>query len=110
MSHKISELISNVLTLNSTLTFDNDQVKAAISGTEGLDNFTQKKRTFLAVVKLTELQEIKALIDLANLCASDQDLAFTLYPISTGKNWGYGSSQPSGIEKKYRFVRFGAIK
>jgi 4-cresol dehydrogenase (hydroxylating) len=77
MSHKISELISNVLTLNSTLTFDNDQVKAAISGTEGLDNFTQKKRTFLAVVKLTELQEIKALIDLANLCASDQDLAFT---------------------------------
>ena len=109
MSHKISELISNVLALNSTLTFDNDQVKSAISGTEGLDNFTHKKRTFLAVVKLTESQEIKALIDLANLCASDQKLAFTLYPISTGKNWGYGSSQPSGIEKNIVLLDLGRL-
>lgn len=109
MSHKISELISNVLSLHSTLTFDSKQVHAAINGTEGLDNFTHKKRTFLAVVKLTESQEIKAMIDLANRCARDPELAFTLYPISTGKNWGYGSSQPSGIEKNIVLLDLGRL-
>jgi 4-cresol dehydrogenase (hydroxylating) len=109
MSQNFSELIMNVLAKSSTLTFDCKQLKKAIRGTEGLEYFTHKKRNVLAIVTITETQEIKALIDLANQCASNQDLAFTLYPISTGKNWGYGSSQPSGTEQNIVLLDLGQL-
>jgi len=37
------------------------------------------------------LREIPALLQLAAACA-DSDDAFSIYPISTGNNWGYGSA------------------
>ena len=109
MSQNIFELITNVLSINSTLTFDCKQLKSAIRGTEGLENFPHKERSYLAMVKVTHTHEIKALIDLANQCASNEELSFTLYPISTGKNWGYGSSQPSGTGQNIVLLDLGQL-
>ena len=99
MSHKLTPLIENLLTANSSLSFDPQQLSRFMLGTEGLTCFENKQRNIFAVITLTHSDEIKALLDLANHCATDEELAFSLYPISTGNNWGYGTSQPSGTAK-----------
>ncbi|MFQ3275738.1 MAG: 4-cresol dehydrogenase (hydroxylating) [Colwellia sp.] len=44
------------------------------------------------------------LLNLANQCATDETLSFSLDPISTGQNWGYGTSQPKGLSKNIILV------
>lgn len=91
--------LSSTLHANSTIATEKSILKPHLHGTEGLEFFDDKKRQIAAVVTITKSGEIKKLLDLANQYADDEDLAFTLYPISTGNNWGYGSSQPSGLKK-----------
>ena len=99
MSQKLTSLIENLLTTDSSLSFDPKQLSRFMLGTEGLTYFEKKQRNILAIIRLTQSHEIKALLDLANHCATDEELAFSLYPISTGNNWGYGTSQPAGTAK-----------
>ena len=109
MSKKLISLIENILATNSSLSFDPQQISRFMLGTEGLACFENKQRELLAVITLTQSHEIKALLDLANHCATDEKLAFSLYPISTGKNWGYGSSQPAGIAKNIILLDLGQL-
>lgn len=109
MPHNLISLIKNSLYANSTLSLNPKELSSFMKGTEGLDCFEDKKRKLLAVVTLTDSSEIKALLDLANYCAIDEKLAFSLYPISTGKNWGYGSGQPSGIAKNIILLDLGQL-
>ncbi|TYK66048.1 FAD-binding protein [Colwellia echini] len=97
MSPTLTSLIESVLSANSVVSFDFDVLAQHIKNTEGFDHFEYKKRQLMAVVTLTQAYEIKAMLDLANQYATDEQLAFSLYPISSGKNWGYGSSQPAGL-------------
>lgn len=97
MSAQLASLIENVLASESTLSFDPKKLSQYMLSTEGLEHFDDKKRHLLAVITLSQSFEIKALLDLANEYATDVTLSFSLYPISTGKNWGYGTSQPAGL-------------
>ncbi|PKI13020.1 FAD-binding protein [Colwellia sp. 12G3] len=109
MLNKLASLIENVLTTNSSLSFDPLQLSRFMLGTEGLEQSENKQRALLGVITLTQSHEIKALLDLANRCATDDTLAFSLYPISTGNNWGYGTSQPAGLSKKIILVDLGKL-
>jgi 4-cresol dehydrogenase (hydroxylating) len=88
-------MISNKLTTKSCLSTDKVLIAKYIRGTEGFDFFSKKKRKLCAVITVTQTSEIKMMLDLANECAKDETLRFSLYPISTGNNWGYGTSQPA---------------
>ena len=104
MSIKLISLLENILTANSSLSLDPQQLSRFMLGTEGLEYFENKKRALMAVITLTQSDEIKALLDLANQCATDETLSFSIYPISTGQNWGYGTSQPAGLSKNIILV------
>ena len=106
---QLASLIENALAPTSSLSFDSELLSAFMQGTEGLNSFTDKKRQLMAVVTLSQEYEIKALLDLANQCASDLNLAFSLYPISTGNNWGYGTSQPSGLGQNIILLDLGQL-
>jgi len=110
MKKKLTSLIESVLTTHSSLSFDSQQLAPFMAGTEGLEHFDNKKRALMAVITLTQSNEIKALLDLANQCANDEDLAFSIYPISTGKNWGYGTSQPAGLTKNIILLNLSQLK
>lgn len=109
MSQSLYELITGALKVNSTISVNDTHLKEAIQGTEGFEHFPYKARNFCALVSVTESHEIKALIDLANQCATNPKLAFSLYPISTGNNWGYGSRQPNGIKKNIVLLNLGKL-
>jgi len=94
---KLINLIKSVLKTDSHLSFDPQQLSPYMQGTEGFNDFENKRRQLMAVIKITHVSEIKTLLDLANQCAKDESLFFSLYPISTGNNWGYGTSQPAGL-------------
>jgi len=94
---KLINLIKSVLKTDSHLSFDPQQLSPYMQGTEGFNDFENKRRQLKAVIKITHVSEIKTLLDLANQCAKDESLFFSLYPISTGNNWGYGTSQPAGL-------------
>ncbi len=109
MSPKLTCLIEKILASDSSLSFDPQILSRFMLGTEGLEYFDNKQRTLMAVITLTQSDEIKALLDLANQCATDATLAFSLYPISTGKNWGYGTSQPASLSKNIILVDLGKL-
>jgi 4-cresol dehydrogenase (hydroxylating) len=109
MFQQLISLIESTLISTSSLSIDSPLLKFFMQGTEGLDNFPDKKRQLMAVVTLTQKDEIKRLLDVANLCALDKNLAFSLYPISTGNNWGYGTSQPSGLKKNIILLDLGQL-
>jgi 4-cresol dehydrogenase (hydroxylating) len=109
MSPILTSLIKNALTTHSSLSFDPQQLSHFMLGTEGLEFFENKQRSLMAVITLTQSNEIKTLLDLANQCATDETLAFSLYPISTGKNWGYGTSQPAGLTKNIILLDLGQL-
>ena len=100
MSEQLFTKIRAVLAANSSLLNDNTCLESYLKGTEGLPFFKDKQRSLLAIITITESDEIKLLLDLANDLTSDENLRFSLYPISTGNNWGYGTSQPSGINNR----------
>jgi len=99
MSEQLLTKIQEKLAINSSLLKDESSLTSYLQGTEGLHFFDDKQRYLLAAVIITTSDEIKMLLDLANNYASDDNLNFSIYPISTGKNWGYGTSQPSGTSK-----------
>ena len=63
-----------------------------IEGTEGFE------QPVVCTVTVKSRRAIQTLIHLANEVAS-RVTRFTLYPISTGQNWGYGSATPNFSDK-----------
>ena len=63
-----------------------------IEGTEGFE------QPVVCTVTVKSRRAIQTLIHLANEVAS-RATRFTLYPISTGQNWGYGSATPNFSDK-----------
>lgn len=94
--------ISEILSSHSVLLFSDDDLACYRANCEG---FT---RQLLAVVKLGTLDDIKPLLKLANDSAKDPDKAFSLNPISTGQNWGYGSAASNA--KQAVIVDLSALK
>ena len=109
MLKALTPLIKSVLASDSSLSFDSQQLSHLVQGTEGLEYFSDKQRQLMAVITLSQVSEIKALIDLANQHATNENLAFSLYPISTGQNWGYGTSQPAGLGKRIILLDLGRL-
>lgn len=68
-----------------------NQTSDSLTGTEGF------KRDVLCRVTIYEVTAIQALLHLANELSDDTKLKFSIYPVSTGNNWGYGSSIPSTV-------------
>jgi len=71
-----------------------DKLTPYYRGTEGFEQKVNQTRDIIAVVKPAYINDIQLLLQLANAVADDPHLRFTLHPISTGLNWGYGTSQP----------------
>ena len=109
MSPQLASLIENVLTSDSSFSFDSQQLSRFMLGTEGLAFFDKKQRQLMGVITLTQASEIKLILDLANQCAKNEELAFSLYPISTGNNWGYGTSQPTGLSNNIILLDLGRL-
>lgn len=109
MSEQLSTLIKSVLTEKSSVSFDHQVISSYLKSTEGFDNFKHKKRQLMGVICLTHQSEIKSILTLANECATDTQLAFSLYPISTGKNWGYGTSLPASTDKNIILLDLGRL-
>lgn len=109
MSESISSLIKLALPAETSFSFELKDLAPYLKNTEGFDSFDDKKRTLLGVVKVTQASEVQTLINLANEYALDDSLAFSLYPISTGKNWGYGTSQPSSTAKNIILLDLGQL-
>ncbi len=109
MQQKLTSLINNILSTDSSCSFDPQQLSHLMKGTEGLNCFESKQRKLMGVIRLTQVSEIKALLDLANQCATDEDLAFSLHPISTGNNWGYGTSQPAALDSNIILLDLGQL-
>lgn len=91
---QIITLVKESISTNSQLLTTTEELAPYLRGTEGLEHFDDKRRTALAVVKVSATSDIKSLVDLANNCA-DKETSFSIYPICSGRNWGYGTSQPS---------------
>ncbi|MCJ8294863.1 MAG: FAD-binding protein [Colwellia sp.] len=109
MSPQLASLIENVLASDSSFSFDPQQLSRFMLGTEGLAFFDKKQRQLMGVITLTQASEIKLILDLANQCAKNEELAFSLYPISTGNNWGYGTSQPTGLSNNIILLDLGRL-
>jgi len=109
MLQQLISLINTTLTPDSSLSVDPQRLSPFMHGTEGLGCFETKQRRIMGVITVTQASEIKALLDLANHCATDEELAFSLYPISTGNNWGYGTSQPAGLSSNIILLDLGLL-
>jgi len=90
----IHQEIRDVIHQNAILLTQSDELSHYTQGTEGLNNFPEKKRTIIGAVKPHNKNDIKALLDLANILSDNEQLKFSIHPISSGRNWGYGTSQP----------------
>ena len=99
MADSLIESLKTHLSDSAIIITDRDTKHTYLQGTEGLDNFADKTRSLLAVVQIKEQSDVKALLCLANALADNEKLRFSLYPISTGNNWGYGTSQPASCDK-----------
>lgn len=98
MPEKLLALLTEALSKNSCISTEPEILAMYLQGTEGLEYFNEKKRSLSALVRVSTQDDVKALLILANELANNAELRFTLYPISTGKNWGYGTSQPASID------------
>ncbi len=97
MSEQLLTLLTGVLSKNACISTEPEVLAMYLQGTEGLDNFQEKKRNIFALIKVSKQADVKAVLTLANELSANSELRFTLYPVSTGKNWGYGTSQPAEI-------------
>lgn len=86
------DLIESVLSAKSVLITNTEDVLKYHQSPEGFTSHVK------GVIKIGDSSDIKAVIDLANK-SSSSDEAFVIYPISTGNNWGYGSSVPPNDER-----------
>lgn len=94
------EKIQSVLHTESQLLTENEDLAKYVRGTEGLQNIIGKQRAIIAVVLPSSRNDIKALLDLANQLGDDEELKFSIHPISSGRNWGYGTSQPPAPDSR----------
>jgi 4-cresol dehydrogenase (hydroxylating) len=92
--------IKKTISSHATVITHKDELMPYLRGTEGLEG----KANIIAVVKAYNSNDVKSLLLLANELASQSALKFTLYPISTGLNWGYGTSQPPKFDIKVVIV------
>tara|TARA_R110000737_G_scaffold123378_1_gene155397 strand:- start:1899 stop:3566 length:1668 start_codon:yes stop_codon:yes gene_type:complete len=90
----IHKEIKNVIHPKAILLTKSNELSHYTQGTEGLNSFPDKKREIIGAVKPHNKADIKALLDLANSLSSNEKLKFSIHPISSGRNWGYGTSQP----------------
>ncbi|QBG36636.1 FAD-binding protein [Litorilituus sediminis] len=97
MSEQLLTLLTGVLSKNACISTEPEVLAMYLQGTEGLENFQEKKRNIFALIKVSKQTDVKAVLTLANELSANSELRFTLYPVSTGKNWGYGTSQPAEI-------------
>lgn len=93
LSH-IKAAISN----QAVIYTDSDELTPYYRGTEGIEQKVNKSRNIIAVVKPASIEDIQMILQLANAVADDKCLRFTLHPISSGLNWGYGTSQPPRLD------------
>lgn len=63
------------------------------SGTEGYS------QSVACIVKAKNKDAVSALVSLANELAGCTANAFSIHPISSGQNWGYGSATPNKSDK-----------
>ena len=63
---------------------------------QGTEGFVQK---LLCKIKIRDAESIGLILKLANEVASEPDYAFSIHPLSTGQNWGYGSATPNQSTK-----------
>ncbi|MCL1127338.1 FAD-binding protein [Shewanella surugensis] len=68
-----------------------------LRGTEGFDKLANKKRHLFAVIQPNNTQIIDDIVSLANTLSLKNNSSFVLYPICSGRNWGYNTSQPAAI-------------
>ncbi|MDP2715842.1 FAD-binding oxidoreductase [Rheinheimera sp.] len=85
MKTAIVENITKVLSKHSSIITQDDRLQAYRANCEGFDNQTG------CVIKIGCTDDIRQVLQLATRCADDVELAFSVCPISTGQNWGYGS-------------------
>lgn len=97
MEHRLISSITSLLEPQSEVLTAKSDIESYLKGTEGLDCIEGKKRSLLAVVKITTPEEIQKLLLFANDATASAGTNFSLYPISTGRNWGYGTRQPPSI-------------
>ncbi len=109
MSQQLLALINDNLSATSSLTTDVNVLTNYLQGTEGLEVFADKSRALLAAITVTTSKEIGVLLKLANSVAENEELRFSLYPISTGNNWGYGTSQPAGLNQNIIILDLGHL-
>lgn len=60
-------------------------------GTEAFTSISQ------ILIQIETEEQIALLLELANTLSNSNNQRFSIYPLSTGKNWGYGSSTPSTV-------------
>jgi len=80
-------LIESVLSSKSILVTHADDVTPYHNSPEGFSSLVK------GVIKIGDSSDIQAVLALANQCSNTEE-EFVVYPISTGNNWGYGSSVP----------------
>lgn len=109
MPEKLIKIIKNSLTNSCDIITSKSLLKTYLVGTEGFDFFKEKERKVMLAVKVRSEKDIKLLLDVANSVAHDKNLRFSIYPISTGNNWGYGTSQPASTDKNIIILDLGEL-
>ena len=85
----IQELINAALSKESFVIVDDEHIAPYLVSTE---NFS---RSIVCVVSIGTEDDIAQILKLANQPSVIDSCPFSIYPISTGNNWGYGSGLPN---------------
>jgi 4-cresol dehydrogenase (hydroxylating) len=80
--------IDEIISSESIILTTEEQLAPYLRGTEGI------KRTITAVVKIALIEDIPEILKLANSSAENKQDQFSVHPICSGLNWGYGTSLP----------------
>ena len=84
----LAEQLTSHLGKNSEIVIDNTAIQVTLKSTEAFQS------NVIAIVKPKHSEAIKDLLKLVNELVN-QGHKVSIYPIGTGRNWGYGSSLPS---------------
>lgn len=95
-------LIGSVLSDESELISNSESLAPYHRSTEG---FISKVK---GVIKIGARKDIGAVLKLANELSKTKD-EFVIYPISTGNNWGYGSSVPADDSRTQYLLDLSAL-
>ena len=84
----IEEVLKARLKGIAEVIYDSDLIAEYLNSPEGFDS------TITCVVKPLTIGAIESILDIANHSEEIAIPAFAIHPLSTGRNWGYGSSVP----------------